>query len=170
MYASGSATYRRLFAILLLIFSYSSAVYCFQDSQGDHPPVDAVQGVVAAFQKHPVVMIGEWVPGLRQMGDFYIRLVQDPKFQETAQDIVVEFVSRNNQPLLDRYIAGVEVPMDQVRQIWRDTTKAAVWDSPIYAEWLAAIRETNRKLPADRRFHVIAGDTAIDWSRINTHS
>ena len=132
-------------------------------------PVDAVQGIVAAFQQHSVVIIGEahW---LRQAGDFYIGLVRNPAFQETVQDIVVEFASRNNQPLLDRYVAGEDVPIDEVRHIWRDTTKVASWESPIYAEWLAAIREVNKKLPPGRRLRVLAGDTPIDWHRILTHS
>ena len=75
---------------------------------------------MAAFKEHPVIIIGEahW---LRRAGDFYIRLIRDPEFQRTVQDIVVEFASRNNQPLLDRYIAGEDVPIQNVRQIWRDT-------------------------------------------------
>src|ERR1700731_2290016 len=50
----------------------------------DSGPVEAVRGIVAAFQDHPVVIIGEahW---LRQAGDFYIRLVQAPSFQERVQ-------------------------------------------------------------------------------------
>jgi hypothetical protein len=130
--------------------------------------VDAVQGVVAAFQQHPVVIIGEahW---LRQAGDFYKSLVRDPAFQRTVQDIVIEFASQNNQPLLDRYVAGDDVPIEDVRHIWRDTTKVASWESPIYAEWLAAIREVNKKLPLERRLRVLAGDTPIDWSQIHTH-
>jgi hypothetical protein len=38
----------------------------------------------------------------------------------------------------------------------------------MYADWLAAIREVNRGLPKARRFRVLAGDTAIDWSRMKT--
>src|SRR5436853_477817 len=55
-------------------------------------PVDAVKGIVAAFKQRPIVFIGEqhW---LRQAGDFYVRLVRDPSFQENVQDIVVEFES-----------------------------------------------------------------------------
>jgi len=131
--------------------------------------VDAIPGIVAAFQKHSVVMIGEdhW---LREVGDFYIRLVRDARFQESVQDIVIEFASRNNQPLLDKYIAGEELPPEEVRHIWRDTTKVASWESPIYAEWLAAIRDVNKTLPSERRLRVLAGDTAVDWSRIHTHA
>src|SRR5437660_1260465 len=136
----------------------------------DHRPVDAVQGIVAAFKKHPVVIIAEWKHGIRQMGDFYIRMVRDSDFQETVQDIVIEFASRNNQPLLDRYIAGENVPMAEVQHIWRDTTKVASWESPMYAEWLAAIREVNKKVAPERRFRVLAGDSAVDWNRIQTHA
>jgi hypothetical protein len=130
---------------------------------------DGVEGIVAAFQKHPVVMIGE-VHWLQQAGDFYVRLIHNAKFQQTVQYIVVEFASRNNQSLLDRYIAGEEIPVEDVRRIWRDTTKVASWESPIYAQWLAAIREVNRGLPPARRFRVLAGDAGVDWKNVNTHA
>jgi hypothetical protein len=87
-----------------------------------------------------------------------------------VQDIVVEFASRNNQALLDRYIGGQEVPVEDVRRIWRDTTKVASWESPIYAEWLAAIREVNRGLAPAHRLRVLAGDTPVDWISIHTHA
>ncbi|HEX2664446.1 MAG TPA: hypothetical protein VHM93_16550 [Candidatus Acidoferrum sp.] len=141
-------------------------------SQGDTQPcdvADAIQGIVAAFQHHPVVMIGE-VHWLQPAGDFYGRLIRDRKFQETVEDIVVEFASRNNQRLLDRYIAGEDVPIEEVRHIWRDTTKVASWESPIYAQWLARIRDVNQGLPPNRRLRVLAGDTAVDWQRIRTHA
>lgn len=136
--------------------------------KSDHRPVDAIAGIVAAFQQHPIVAIGEWRHGIRQLGDFYIKLVNDPRFREAAQDIVIEFASRNNQPLLDRYTNGGDVPLEEVQHIWRDTTKVASWESPIYSEWLAAIRDVNRRLPPTKRLRVLAGDTAIDWPRINS--
>ena len=46
--------------------------------------------------------------------------------------------------------------MAEVRRIWRDTTKVASWESPIYAEWLAAIRAVNGGLPRSRRLRVLA--------------
>jgi hypothetical protein len=135
----------------------------------DPKPINAVQGIVAAFKQHPVVIIGEahW---LRQPGEFYISLVHDREFQEAVQDIVVEFASRNNQPLLDKYIGGENVPIEEVRHIWRDTTKVASWESPIYAEWLAAIREVNERLPQTHKLRVLAGDTTVDWTQIHTHA
>jgi hypothetical protein len=163
----GRTVSRILYTSILLVLSGTSA-----DAQASgREPVasDAVRSIVAAFKQHPLVIIGEahW---LRSASDFYVRLVRDPEFQETVQDIVIEFASQNNQPLLDRYIAGENVPIEDVRHIWRDTTKVASWESPIYADWLRAIREVNQGRPAARRLRVLAGDTAIDWSKIQTHS
>jgi hypothetical protein len=132
-------------------------------------PVNAIQGIVSAFRKHPIVAVGEdhW---LLQAGEFYVQLVQNKDFQETVQDIVIEFASRNNQALLDKYISGADVSASDVKHIWRDTTKVASWESPIYANWLAAIRQVNQSLPPPHRLRVLAGDTAINWSQIHTHA
>jgi len=154
-------------ASILIVSSVLDAAAQVQPS--DSQVVNAVSGIVASFQEHPVVAIGEchW---LREAGDFYVRLVRDPGFQGSVQDVVIEFASRNTQPLLDRYIAGEDMPLEDIRRIWRDTTKVASWESPIYAQWLAAIREVNRGLPPSRRLRVLAGDTAIDWRHIQTHA
>jgi hypothetical protein len=37
----------------------------------------------------------------------------------------------------------------------------------VYAEFYAAVRDVNAKLPASRRLRVIAGDPPIDWSRVH---
>ena len=134
-----------------------------------HPPVPAIQGIIAAFEKHPVVIIGETHHGYRQMGDFLIALVKDPGFQAVAPDILIEFASQNNQPLVDRYISGEDIPVEEVRHIWRDTTKVGSWEFPTYAEWLATIRDVNKSLPATHRLRVLAGDTPIDWNKMHTH-
>jgi hypothetical protein len=136
---------------------------------GPVQPVDAIQGIVSAFRAHPVVAIGEnhW---LLQAGEFYFQLVRNKGFQETVQDIVIEFASRNNQALLDKYISGADVSPSDVKHIWRDTTKVASWESPIYANWLAVIRQVNQGLPPSHRFRVLAADTAIEWSQMHTHA
>jgi hypothetical protein len=90
--------------------------------------------------------------------------------QRAVHIIVVDFASRQNQTLLDRYLAGDELPRQDIARIHRDTTKTGSWESPIYAEWLAAIREVNRGLPRHQRLRVLAGDTAIYWGRIHTHA
>jgi hypothetical protein len=92
-----------------------------------------------------------------------------PRIARTVDDIVIEFASRQSQPVLDRYIAGQDVPVEELRRVWRDTTKVAGWESPVYARWLETIRDVNRGLPATHKSGVLAGDTKVDWSRIHTH-
>jgi hypothetical protein len=130
---------------------------------------DATHGIIAAFKQHPIVAIGE-VHWVRHVGNFYIQLVRDAAFQATVQDIVIEFASRTNQSLLDRYVSGEELPARDVQRIWRDTTKVASWEGPIYAQWLAAIREVNQQLPPGRRLRVLAGDNTVDGSAVHTHA
>lgn len=152
-----------------ILLSLSGMNTAAQIRAEDSKPINAAQAIVAAFKQHPVVILGEahW---LRQPGEFYIGLIRDREFQGAVQDIVVEFASRNNQPLLDKYIGGENVPIEEVRHIWRDTTKVASWESPIYAELLAAIREVNEKLTQTHKLRVLAGDTPVDWTQIHTHS
>ncbi|MBZ5601707.1 MAG: ChaN family lipoprotein [Acidobacteriia bacterium] len=131
-------------------------------------PQPAIPAIVKAFDTHPVVAIGE-SHGLREAGDFYIALIRDPAFQSKVNNIVIEFASRRSQPVVDRYINGENVPPPELAHIWRDTTKVFGWESPIYRDLLAAVREVNRSLPPARRLRVLAGDAPIDWKRVTTN-
>lgn len=93
----------------------------------------------------------------------------DPDFPQKARFIIVEFGNSLYQPMLDRYINGEDVPLSEVQQVWRNTTVTETWDSPVYAEFYAAVREVNRKLPEKGRLRVIAGDPPIDWSKVKTN-
>jgi enterochelin esterase-like enzyme len=131
-------------------------------------PKSAVNAIVEEFTRHRVVAIAE-AHGLRNAGEFYVSLVRDSAFERLAPDIVIEFASRQSQELLDAYVVrGDSIPADTLRTIWRNTTKVASWESPIYARWLAAIRDVNRSLAPSRRLRVIAGDTRVDWLRMHT--
>lgn len=127
----------------------------------------AIADVVRALRTHPVVAIAE-SHGIAQAGDFYVALAEDPEFQNLSPDIVIEFASGQSQPLLDRYVLeGASLPPDSVASIWRNTTKVAAWESPIYARWLAAIRGANRRLAPGKRIRVLAGDTPVDWTALH---
>jgi hypothetical protein len=131
-------------------------------------PQDGVTGIVRAFRDYPIVAIGE-IHSIRQAGDFYDSLVRDPEFQKTVNDIVIEFASRRSQPILDRYINGENVPPEELRQVWRNTTKVFAFESPVYAHFLSTVREVNAGLPPRKRLRVLAGDSWIDWSTVTTH-
>jgi hypothetical protein len=134
---------------------------------GEPAPVDAIQSIAWAFDRYPVVAIGEthW---LKEAGDFYASLVRDKGFQAKVNCIVIEFGSRRSQPVVDRYINGEDVPQTELQQVWRNTTKVFSWESPIYPRLLAAVREVNQSLPAARRLRVLAGDSPIDWTKVRT--
>jgi len=87
-------------------------------------------------------------------------VVRHPDFAKKVRSIVVEFGSTTEQPTLDRYVRGENVPRAQLEQVWKTTTQGAngVWDSSVYAEFLAAVRDVNSRLPADARVRVFGGD------------
>jgi len=131
-------------------------------------PQNAVRGIVDAFDRFPIVAIGEG-HSLREAGDFYLSLVKDTGFQKKVNDIVIEFGSQLSQPILDRYVNEGEVPLTELQQVWRNTTKVFAFESPVYAELLKAVRDANRGLPRAHRIRVLAGDSPIDWTKITTH-
>jgi uncharacterized iron-regulated protein len=116
-----------------------------------------VHTLVSAFDYVDVIALGEdhW---RKVDSDLRIALVRSPEFAKKVRFIVVEFGSTAQQPTLDRYIRGEDVPLAELQQVWKTTTQNGIWDSPLYADFYAAVREVNEKLPADARVRVLAGD------------
>src|SRR5436190_458812 len=119
-----------------------------------------VRTLISAFDQADIVALGEWHGLIPLDSDLRIALVRDPDFAKKVRSIVVEFGSTTEQPTLDRYIRGENVSRAQLEQVRKTTTQAAngVWDSPVYAEFLAAVRDVNSRLPADVRIRVLGGD------------
>src|SRR5437660_6249072 len=115
--------------------------------------------LISAFDQVDIVALGEthvW----RLDTDLRIAVVRHPDFAKKVRSIVVEFGSTTEQSTLDRYIRGENVSRAQLEKVWKTTTQAAngVWDSPVYADFFAAVRDVNSKLPADARIRVFGGD------------
>lgn len=115
--------------------------------------------LISAFDQADIVALGE-AHGRRLDSDLRIALVRHPDFAKKVRSIVVEFGSTTEQSVLDRYIRGENISRFQLEQVWKTTTQArnGIWDSPIYAEFLAAVRDVNSKLPPDARVRVFGGD------------
>ena len=118
---------------------------------------DAFQAAIGAFREADLVAFGErhWA---RADADFRLRLVRDPAFVALAPVIVVEFAGARRQPLLDRLVDGESPVSDEASAIWRETTQRGAWDSPVYEEFLLAVRCLNAGLPCARRLRVLAAD------------
>jgi hypothetical protein len=119
-----------------------------------------VRTLTSAFDRYDIVALGESHGRFRQESDLRIALVRNPDFVKKVRSIVVEFGSTTEQSTLDRYIRGENVSPAQLARVWKTTTQAAngIWDQPIYAEFFAAVRDVNSKLPADRQIRVLGGD------------
>src|SRR5277367_5096747 len=87
------------------------------------PPLSvlpAVDGIFLAFQSHSIVGMADW-HGLAQEEDFYVDLIRDPRFTEEIDNVVVEFGGAAQQDTIDRYVAGEDIPYEQLRTVWTDT-------------------------------------------------
>jgi len=126
-----------------------------------------VTSLLSAFDHVDVVALEE-TRGNKADAELRLRLVRDPDFPFRVNSIIVEFGNSLHQAILDRYIDGQDVSQGEIEQVWRDTTQVAAWDAPVYAEFFAAVREVNQKLPPLRRVHAIAGDPPIDWDKVKT--
>jgi hypothetical protein len=115
--------------------------------------------LISAFDQVDIVALGDW-HGRKLDSDLRIAVVRHPDFAKKVRSIVVEFGSTSEQSTLDRYIRGENISRAQLEQVWKTTTQAGngVWDSPVYAEFFAAVRDVNSKLPADARVRVFGGD------------
>ena len=131
------------------------------------PHADGVTAITRVLDSVPLVAIMD-EHLLAQEGEFYQRLIRDPRFAQKANDIIVEFGNELYQPVADRYVRGESVPADSVRMIWENNTQGPLLttSSPMYANILHAAREVNAKLPAPRRLRVLLGDPAIEWNTV----
>ncbi len=133
----------------------------------DPVPQDPVTGIVKLFDTYRIVMLGEMHES-RQEYDVLRKLVAAPGFAERVNDIVVEFGNAKYQDVIDRYVAGENVPFEQAQSAWRDTVGVLGPVSPVYGEFYGAVREANLRLPKQRRMRILPGDPPIDWSHVRT--
>ena len=130
--------------------------------------VPAVDGILRAFENHPLVGIGD-DHNSAQEEDFYAALVRDPRFSTEVGNVVVEFGGAAHQDVLDAYLNGQDVSYAELRNVWTDVVG---WIPTVtglgYANFFAQVRTVNLALPPERRIHVWLGEPPIDWSKIKT--
>jgi len=129
-------------------------------------PMDPLTAILEAAKTHDIIALGD-PHGNEQAHAVRLAILRDPRFAVVVHDIVVECGNARYQDLIDRFMSGEAVPHDQLRHVWQDTTVAnAVWDVPIYEEFLQAVRSVNRSLPKARQVRVLLGDPPVDWSTV----
>jgi Haem-binding uptake, Tiki superfamily, ChaN len=130
-------------------------------------PLDPIDAIIEACRSHQIVALGEAHDNEQEQA-VRLALIRDPRFARCVNAIVVEFGNALYQDTIDRFVRGEEVPQQTLRRVWQDTTQHAVWDSPIYEEFLRAVRTVNHSVPAERQIRVLLGDPAIDWEAVHS--
>ncbi len=141
-----------------------------QNPQGANPiPEDAQRAILALFDKYEVVGGLNPSEGCKDVDDFILALIRNPAFPEKVNDIAVEGANSLYQSLLDKYIAGGDVPLSEAQQAWRNTTQPACDFSALYPELFPLVRRINQrigqKLALGKKLRVLALDPPVDWSK-----
>ena len=156
-----------LLVTILLVMGTMSAQPGDQTAPEPQRYARVVDGILAAWNTADVVCLGE-DHGRKYDHDLRMALVKHPAFPKTVRVIVVEMANPIHQDLLDKFILdGAGMTREEIAPVWRDATGYDVWESPIYEQFLRAVRDVNLALPRDERVRVLGGDTKLDWSRIN---
>jgi hypothetical protein len=134
------------------------------DTQGTIPQ-PAIPAILKAFDTFEVVAMPA-AHDEKDIDDFILSLIRDPRFPRLVNDIVVECGNVRYQPLLDRYIAGENVPFADVQHVWRDTTVQQMCGaSGFYEQLYPLVRSLNQHLPATRRLRIVAADHRLIGAR-----
>ena len=161
-------------AVLLLALTVLPAISRAQMQQHAKPPgldpapESAVSAILAAFDRYEVVGMPE-AHGLKDVDDFILSLIRNPAFSEKVNDIAVECGNSLYQPVLDRYMAGEDVPFKEVQKVWRNTTQMMCGWSGFFEQFFPLVRAINQKLPLGKRLRVLAGDPPVDWDRVKDY-
>jgi hypothetical protein len=155
---------------VLLVLTLTGAYA--QTQQGETKGADplaqpAISAILAAFDKYEVVAMPQG-HGMQDLNDFVFSLIRNPAFSEKVNDIVFESGNSLYQPILDRYIAGEDMPFTEVQKVWRKMGQPAAGASAFVEQFYPLVRALNQKLPPQRRLRVLAGDPPIDWDQIKS--
>lgn len=160
---------RTLFLFLLAVLPITTFARAQSSAANaaDPAPQPAMSAILAAWDKYEVVAMPE-AHGIKDLDDFILELIRNPAFPGKVNDIAVECANSLYQPILDRYIAGENVPFVEASKAWRNTTQEMCGTSGFFAEFFPLVRAINQKLPTARRVRVVACDPPVDWQNIKS--
>jgi len=152
---------------VLPTISWAQAQQRAKPTTSEPIPEPAIPAILSAFDKYEVVAMPE-ADGMKDLDAFIFALIRNPEFPKKVNDIAVECGNSLYQPVLDRYIAGEDVPFAEARKVWRNTTQPACGLSGFFEQFFPLVRAINLKLPPEKRLRVLACDSPIDWDRVNS--
>jgi hypothetical protein len=158
-----------LFLLMVAIPATSQAQGQQQiNPRGSKPiPEAAIPSILAAFDRYEVVAMPE-DHGLKDLDDLIFALIRNPAFPDKVNDVVVECGNSLYQPLLDRYIAGEDVPLKEARKVWRIPPLCSGWGSGFFEQLYPLLRAINQNLPPQKRLRVLTGGLPIDPEKVRS--
>jgi hypothetical protein len=153
--------------VCALTIAYGQTRGANKREEEDPTPEPAVSVIFSAFDKYEVVGMPQG-HGMQDTNDFIFSLIRNPRFSETVNDIEFECGNSLYQPVLDRYIAGENVPFTEVQKVWRKMGQPACAASGFVEQFFPLVRALNQKLPRSKGLRVLAGDPAVDWDQIKS--
>jgi hypothetical protein len=151
-----------LVGLVLVLLLRTIGVSAQEAATQEAPPQDAVEGILAAFQNHPIVGIGEF-HGVEQYMPLYERLLRHPRFIAEVGNIVFETGNSFYQDVMDRYIAGEAISDQELLQALSPTIAYGPTPLPqTIFQFLALVREINQTLPEGERLRLLLADPPLD--------
>jgi hypothetical protein len=152
-------------ALTVAIVTYLSTIAGQGAIQDSNPrPQDAATAILSAFDRYDIVGMTAGHSN-EKLDEFILSLIRQPTFASTVNDIVVECGNSRYQPVLDRFIAGDNVPLEEARQTWRQTQVRMCALSGFYDGFFPMVRDLNLRLPKDRRLRVLVTEPAEGTNR-----
>jgi hypothetical protein len=130
-------------------------------------PEPAIPAILTAFDKYEVVGLPA-AHGFKDADDFILTLIRTPAFSEKVNDIAVECGNSLYQPVLDRYMAGEDVPFAEARKAWRNTSQFMCSTSAFFEQLFPLVRAINQKIPPGKHLRVLACDPPLDWDQVKS--
>ena len=147
----------------MVVLCVSSVALRAVPQTGNPQPKDAVTAILEAFDRYDVVGMSAAHSNEKQ-DELILSLVRHPGFPRKVNVIVTECGNSKYQPILDRYIGGEDVSIEDVRQTWRNTSVLMCALSGFYDGLFSTVRALNQSVAAANRLRVLVGEPPYDWS------
>jgi hypothetical protein len=147
-------------------------VGCAGATAGAIQPENAADFIVSTFQNYPIVALDRAEgDGNQSEVELLKALFASSKLDDRIDDVVIESGNSRYQNVLDRYVSGGQVPLQELQAVWRESTQMFGAEAdPTTLEVIQAVRARNLHSSEGHRIRVLAADPPINWNAVRTHA
>ena len=132
--------------------------------KGDEP----INFVLEKLDKYDLILFDDALHTAVEPFEFYQKLIKNCDFRKKAKVIFLEVVAMNQQPALDAYFASEVHNPALLFPAFQNDFSGTGWTYQTYFDLLETVWQTNRTLPPDERYTVIAVNAPVFWKEIHT--